>query len=220
MNYKDKAKELMFNGVKIIDLDHTYIDQEVSIKKGTVIYPNTFIRGNSKIGENNIIDMGTVIINSKIQDNNHIINSYIEDSIIGNNNKIGPFAHIHSQTKIDNNNIIGNYVEIKKANLNDKIKVKHLSYLGDVEIYENVNIGGGVIIANYNYTTHEKTKSFIEDDVCVGANSVIISPLRLKKHSRIAAGSVITNEVPEYALAIARVRQINKENYNKKDDLV
>ncbi len=220
VNYKNKCEELIRKGVNIVDINNTYIDQSVEIGEGCIIYPNTSIRGNTKIGKNNIIDMGSIIEDSFIGDNNHIINSYIENSELGNNNIIGPFAHIHSNSVINDNITIGNFVEIKSTIILNNAKAKHLSYIGNTKVGENANIGGGVIIANYNPLTKEKYETTIEEGVCIGSNSVIVSPVVLKENSIVAAGSVITYDVPPFALAIARTGQINKNNYNKKGDLV
>ena len=220
MNYKNKNEELTKMGVTIIDINHTYIDEKVEVGDGCIIYPNTYIRGNTKIGKNNVIDMGTVIVDSIIGDNNQIINSYIETSKIGNNNRIGPFANIHTNTIINDNVVIGNFVEIKNSIIKNNIKSKHLAFLGDCEISDNANIGGGVVIANYNPLTKEKTKTIIEENVSIGCNSVIVSPVVLKKDCLVAAGSVITKDIPAYSLAITRCSQINKENYTKKEEIL
>ena len=220
MDYKKTCEKFIKKGVSIIDINNTYIDDNVQIDVGTVIYPNVSIRGDSIIGKNNIIDMNSVIIESNIGDNNHIRSSYIENSTIENNNEIGPFSHIRNDSFIHNNITIGNFVEIKKSNIHDGTKSKHLSYLGDAEIFENVNIGAGVITANLNGKSKIKNKTLISDNVYVGANSVLIAPVTLNKNSIIAAGSIITKDVGEYDLAIARNRQINKSNYNKKEGTV
>lgn len=215
MNYKRICELLIEKGINIIDINNTYIDEEVVIESGTTIYPNVSIRGKSYIGKNNIIDMNTIIINSKIGTNNHIISSYISDSTIGNENIIGPFANIRENSNIHNKVLIGNFVEVKNSDINDETYSKHLSYIGDSFIGNNVNIGAGTIFANFNSITKEKNSSTVEDNVSIGANAVLISPVTLKKSSIVAAGSVITEDVEEYALGIARNRQINKQNYNK-----
>lgn len=208
-------KKHIENGVIILDVDHTYIDELVQIGKGTTIYPNVSLRGNCVIGLNNTIDMNSVIVDTKIGDHNQIISSYIVGSEIGDHNEIGPFANIKANTYIGNENKIGNFVEIKSSEIKSKNRIKHLSYIGDLKIENQINIGAGVIIANYNSKTKQKQQSQIADDASIGANVTLISPVKIGKNSQVAAGSVITEEVPENTLAIARNRQINKENYYK-----
>ncbi len=217
MNYKETNQKLMNQGVNIIDSNHTYIDESVIIGQNTIIYPNVSIRGNCVIGSNTIIDMNTIIINSNIGNYNKIISSYIEDSTIGDHNSIGPFSHLRHNTILNNNINIGNYVELKNSEIKSNTKVKHLSYLGDAMVGERVNIGCGTITANMNGKNHIKNKTIICDDTYVGANSVLVAPVILNRNSFIAAGSVITKDVEEDSLAIARSRQINKVNYNKKE---
>ena len=217
MNYKEINEKLISEGVKLVDINNTYIDESVVIGRGTIIYPNVSIRGNSVIGDNTVIDMNTVIINSKIGNNNRIISSYIEDSTIGDNSTIGPFSHLRQNTVLNNNINIGNYVELKNSEIKSNTKVKHLSYLGDSIVGERVNIGCGTITANMNGKNKVKNKTIICDDTYIGANSVLVAPIILNRNSFVAAGSVITKDVEEDSLAIARSRQINKVNYNKKE---
>lgn len=217
MDYIEKCKNLIDCGAKIIDVNSTYIDEEVVIGEGTIIYPNTSIRGNSKIGKNNIIDMNTIIIDSNIGDNNKIKCSYLENCTIFNDNGIGPFAHIKDRSVINNHVIVGNFVEIKNSTISDKTNIKHLSYVGDAKVGNNVNIGAGVIFANYNPITKEKNTTIVEDNVSIGSNCVLISPIVLKKNALIGAGSTITTDVEEFSLALARCRQTNKNNYFKKE---
>lgn len=217
MNYKKICEHLLERGITIIDINNTYIDEEVVIEEGTIIYPNTSIRGNSHIGKNNIIDMNSIIIDSTIGNNNKIISSHIENTEIGDNNVIGPFARLRGNAVIKNSVVIGNFVEVKNSIINDGVKSKHLSYLGDANIGYNVNIGGGTITANLNGKDKIKNKSTICDYAYIGANSVLVAPVTINKKGLIAAGSIITKDVEEYSLAIARSRQINKLNYNKKE---
>ncbi len=190
---------MVFDDVEIIDENTTYIGNDVVIGKGTIIYPNVTIRGKTVIGENNVIESNTVIVDSKI----------------GNDNTIGPFAHIHSNTVIGDKNIIGNFVEIKDSIINDQNKIKHLSYIGNTKMDDMVNIGAGVVMANYNPLDSQKYDTTIESKVFVGSNSSIIAPVTLKKNSLVGAGSTITDDVKENSLALARARQVEKIDYRK-----
>ena len=187
----------LLSGVTIIDPDHTYIGTDVTIGKGTTIYPNTVIEGQSSIGEYCNIE-----------------SSYIRDSQIGHYVQVGPFAHIRNQSVIGDHNRIGNFVEVKKSQLGDHVKAAHLTYLGDAEIGDRTNIGCGVITVNYD--GKKKHKTIIEQDAFIGSNVNLIAPITIGKHSVIAAGSTITEDVEDDSLAIARERQTTKKGYYKK----
>jgi len=194
---------------KVIDAKTTYIDDTVMIGEGCIIYPNTTIIGNTKIGSNTIIYPSSFIKDAAIGKNNVIYTSYILESEIGDNNIIGPYAHIRPGNKIENDNKIGSFVEIKNSEIGNDVKIPHLSYVGDSIVERSVNIGAGVKVANYDGKTRHKTH--IKEGVFVGCNAVLVAPITLHKNSFIAAGSTITEDVPEAALAVARQRQINKE---------
>ena len=181
---------------KVVDEKNTYIDDTVTIEEGVLIYPNVHIYGNSIIRKNTTILPGSII----------------ENSNIGENNTIGPYAHIVN-SRIGNNDIIGNFVEVKNSEMNNNIKAKHLSYIGNAHIKDNCNIGAGVIFANFN--GKEKNDIYIDENVFIGSNSVLVAPLEIKNNSFVAASSTITDSVPEYSLAIARNRQTTKDGYLK-----
>ncbi|RFU62642.1 bifunctional UDP-N-acetylglucosamine diphosphorylase/glucosamine-1-phosphate N-acetyltransferase GlmU [Peribacillus glennii] len=201
----------MRNGVSIIDPDNTYIETDVTIGQDTVIYPGTMIKGNSRIGEDCIIGPNTEIKECEIGNNTVIRQSVAHDSKIGSKVSIGPFAHIRPKSDIHDEGKIGNFVEIKKAVFGKGSKASHLSYIGDAEVGEDVNIGCGSITVNYDGKNKYLTK--IEDGVFVGCNSNLVAPVTIGKNAYVAAGSTITEDVPGDALSIARARQINKENY-------
>lgn len=194
---------------QIIDKNTTYIGDSVVIGEGCIIYPGVMITGDSVIGENTVIYMGSCIEDSKIGKNNTIYTSYILSSTIGDNNIIGPYAHIRPGNQIGNNNKLCSFVVIKNNHIKNNVKIPHLSYIGDAFVEDGVNIGAGVKIANYD--GKNKHRTIIEENSFVGCNSVLVAPVTLHKNSFIAAGSVITMDVPENTLAIARERQINKE---------
>ncbi|GIN99181.1 bifunctional protein GlmU [Siminovitchia terrae] len=207
-------KKHMKNGVTIIDPANTYIDTDVVIGSDTVILPGTVIQGASKIGEGCEIGPNSEINNCEISHNTFVQQSVLSDSSIGSNVKIGPFAHIRPDSDIQDEVKIGNFVEIKKTYFGKGSKASHLSYIGDAEVGRNVNIGCGSITVNYDGRNKFLTK--IDDDVFVGCNSNLVAPVTVNEGAYIAAGSTITDDVPESALAIARARQVNKENYVEK----
>lgn len=195
--------------IKYIDKKNTYIDDSVEIGDNTTIYPNVMIEGNSKIGKNCIIHMGSYLKDVTILDNTIIYNSFVVNSKIGNNVTIGPYAHIRENNIIKDNVKIGSFVEIKNNEINDNTKIPHLSYVGDSFIGSNVNIGAGAITANYD--GKNKHKTVIKDNAFIGSNSTLIAPVMVGKNSLIAASSAINENVSDNQLAIARQFQINKE---------
>jgi bifunctional UDP-N-acetylglucosamine pyrophosphorylase/glucosamine-1-phosphate N-acetyltransferase len=210
---KQINKKHMLNGVTIIDPNQTYISADAVIGSDTVIYPGTLIYGHSTIGEDCQIGPNTEILDSEIGNGTVIKQSVVHNSQIGNNGAIGPFAHIRPASNIGNDVRIGNFVETKKVSFGNGSKASHLSYIGDAEVGENVNLGCGSITVNYDGKKKYLTK--IEDNVFVGCNSNLVAPVTVKKGSYIAAGSTITDDVPENTLSIARARQVNKEGYIK-----
>lgn len=199
--------------MKLIDERSTYIDKKVIIGESTIIYPNVTIEGSTVIGNNCVIHNGSYIKDANIGDNNTIYSSYVIESKIGNNNVIGPFANIRPNNNIEDNIKIGSFVELKNSIIRNNTKIPHLSYVGDTDVGSNVNIGCGVITANYD--GKNKHKTIIEDNVFVGCNSNLVAPVTLHKNSFVAAGSTVTEDVNENALCVARAKQINIDNYNK-----
>jgi len=208
------AEGHMRAGVTIIDPSSVYIEPSAQIGIDTIIYPGTIIEGDSVIGEECIIGPGSRIINSKVSDRAEVQNSVIVDSEIGENSHIGPFAYLRPGSTIGADVKIGDFVEIKNAVIGDKSKVSHLSYIGDCDVGKNVNVGCGTVVVNYDGV--KKHRSIIEDNVFIGCNTNLVSPVRVGKNSYTAAGSTITDEVPADSLAIARSRQENKEGWVKK----
>ncbi|ODG91642.1 MULTISPECIES: bifunctional UDP-N-acetylglucosamine diphosphorylase/glucosamine-1-phosphate N-acetyltransferase GlmU [Bacillaceae] len=210
---KNINKKHMLNGVTIIDSASTYISADAKIGSDTIIYPGTMIYGNSIIGAGSTIGPNTEIIDSEIGNDTVIKQSVVHESNIGHSTTVGPFAHIRPASTLGDEVRIGNFVETKKVTFGNGSKASHLSYIGDAEIGQGVNLGCGSITVNYD--GKNKFKTTIEDNVFVGCNSNLIAPVTVKKGSYIAAGSTITDEVPEDSLAIARARQVNKEGYYK-----
>lgn len=202
-----------YPGVSFVNEASCYIEEGVIIGFNTVIGPNVSISGKTTIGKNNFIGANTVINNMSIGENNVIKTSYLEDSKIANSNTIGPFAHLRANCQLGDQNSIGNFVEMKNVKMESNNKALHLAYLGDAEFKSDNNVGAGAITANFNSKTKEKSKTLVESGVAIGSNSVLVAPLKLFNKSTVAAGSVITEDVPENSLAIARPRQSNKENY-------
>lgn len=211
---KKIIKKHMENGVTFLNPDNTLVDIDVEIGKDTIIYPGVILEGKTKIGQGCTIIGASRIIESNIGDDVEIVSSQIQYSSISDNVKIGPFSHIRPDCNIGPNVKIGDFVELKKTKVGDGTKIPHLSYVGDSTVGSKINIGAGVIVVNYD--GYEKHPTVIEDGAFIGCNSNLIAPAHIGADSFVAAGSTITQEVPEGSLAIARGRQVNKKDWVKK----
>ncbi len=190
-NIRDKFLAI---GVTLLDPDTIYFAHDTIIEKDVIIHPNVVIGNNVKIKKNSEIYSFT----------------HLSECIINENVKTGPFARIRGFSSIDNNSKIGNYVEIKKSNLGKNVKANHLSYVGDSNVGSNTNIGAGTITCNFD--GHKKHTTVIGKNTFIGSNSTLIAPIKIGDNATVAAGSVITENVPENSLSIARKRQVNKKN--------
>ncbi|WP_416148117.1 bifunctional UDP-N-acetylglucosamine diphosphorylase/glucosamine-1-phosphate N-acetyltransferase GlmU [Salipaludibacillus sp. HK11] len=204
----------MREGVSFIDPEQTYISPDVTIGKDTTLHPGTVLLGETIIGERCQIGPHTEVKNSKIGDETVVKQSVVHSSLVGNWVAIGPFSHLRPETTLADHVRVGNFVELKKMSMGQGSKASHLSYLGDAEIGASVNVGCGSITVNYDGEKKYLTK--IEDGAFIGCNSNLIAPVTVGKGSYVAAGSTITDNVPQESLAIARERQSNKEGYVKK----
>lgn len=201
----------MLNGVTIVDPSNTYIGADVKIGIDTVIYPGTILEGTCVIGEDCIIGPNSRLVSAEIQNGTEINNSVVVESSVGSETHVGPFAYIRPGSHIGSHVKIGDFVEVKKAIIGDNTKLSHLTYVGDAEIGKNVNMGCGVVVVNYD--GKKKNKTVVGDNAFVGCNVNLVSPVVVEKNAYIAAGSTITDNVPENALAIARQRQVIKEEW-------
>jgi bifunctional UDP-N-acetylglucosamine pyrophosphorylase/glucosamine-1-phosphate N-acetyltransferase len=201
----------MRQGVTIIDPNTTYIDSEVKIGIDTIIYPGTILEGTTSIGEDCTIGPNSRLVSSNIGNGVEFANSIAFDSIIDDGAKIGPFAYLRPGSRLGKKVKVGDFVEVKNSVIGDKAKIPHLAYIGDAEVGRNTNIACGVITVNYN--GKDKNKTLIGSNSFVGCNVNLIAPVEVKDNTYIAAGSTITEEVPENSLAIARSRQTVKEDW-------
>ncbi|MGB9615181.1 MAG: bifunctional UDP-N-acetylglucosamine diphosphorylase/glucosamine-1-phosphate N-acetyltransferase GlmU [Fervidobacterium sp.] len=208
---------LMKNGVTVINPDTVVIDHGVKISNDVTINPGTMIEGSTKVESGCELGPYARVVNSVIGKNTIIQFSVVVNSLVGENCTIGPFAHVRPENILANNVKIGTFVEVKKSKFNEHSKAPHLSYIGDATIGKNVNIGAGTITCNFSgLEGDKKNPTFIEDDVFIGSNSTLVAPITIRKGSYTAAGSVITDEVPEESLAIGRAKQVNKEGWVKR----
>lgn len=204
----------MEEGVVFTDLKMAYIDEGVRIGRGTTIYPCAVIEGDVTIGENCVIGQNTRIKDSVIGDNTTIQNSVILESRVGSDTTVGPFAYLRPNSNVGSGCKVGDFVEIKNSTLGDGAKASHLTYIGDSDVGERVNLGCGVVFVNYDGS--RKYRSVVEDGAFIGCNSNLVSPVHIGKNAYVAAGSTITKDVPEGALYVARARGKSLEGWVEK----
>lgn len=194
-------------GVTLRNADQLRIGPEVLIEPGADICGPCEIYGQSRIGAGTRINSHCYVEDSDISSSNILSYSHVHKSRIGKACSVGPFARLRPGSVLENESRAGNFVEIKNSRIGNKSKVNHLSYIGDAELAESVNIGAGTITCNYD--GQKKHKTVIEKNVFVGSNSALVAPVTIGKWSMIGAGSTITVDVPEASLAIARGKQKN-----------
>lgn len=205
---------LMESGVTLYDPARIDIRGELEIDNDVTIDVNVILQGNVKIGKGSCIGANSIIMDSIIGENVTIkANCVIENSVVANNVTVGPFARLRPDTVLSENSRVGNFVEIKKSTIGKGSKVNHLSYIGDTDMGEGVNIGAGTITCNYDGANKYKTK--IKDRVFVGSNSQLVAPVTLGENATIAAGATITKDVEDGALAISRSAQKSIKNWQR-----
>jgi bifunctional UDP-N-acetylglucosamine pyrophosphorylase/glucosamine-1-phosphate N-acetyltransferase len=201
----------MAAGVTLINPDTITIDDTVTLEPDVIIEPHSHLRGTTQVGKGSRIGPGSLIENSTLGEDVTVLYSVITDSQVSSGCRIGPYSHLRGEVEVGANCRIGNFVEIKKTRLGTKTNVAHLTYLGDARLGDRVNVGAGTITADYDGVNKHQT--IIGNGTKTGANSVFVAPVSLGESVVVAAGSVVTNNVPNHALVIARQRQRIIENW-------
>jgi bifunctional UDP-N-acetylglucosamine pyrophosphorylase/glucosamine-1-phosphate N-acetyltransferase len=202
-----KIRALAFKGVTFLDPASTWIDLDVQVGEETVVHPSVVIEGNSRIGKDCHVYPFVHIRNSRIGNRVKIFGSTdIEDCVLEDDSQAGPFSRLRPKTVVRDGARVGNFVEMKNTVFGPRSKALHLSYLGDSEVGEDVNIGAGTITCNYDGV--RKNRTTIEDGVFIGSGTELIAPVKVGRKAYVAAGSTITKDVAPEALAVARARQV------------
>ena len=201
----------MDEGVTFIDPDSCTLSEGCHFGRDVVIEPQTHLRGSCQVGDNCRLGPGSLLDNASLGNGVSVVHSVVREAQVGNDVTIGPFAHLRPAANIGDSCRIGNFVEVKKSQLGAGSKVNHLSYIGDASLGANVNVGAGTITANYDGVNKHRT--VIGDNSKTGANSVLVAPVTLGDQVTIGAGSTITKNVPDQALAISRAKQMNREGW-------
>ena len=212
-----KSEELIDKGVTVADPARLDIRGEVVAGKDCTVDVNVIFEGNVALGDNVHIGPNTILKNVTIGNNSKIeAFSHLDSATVGNDCVIGPFARLREGSNIENSAKVGNFVETKNTTLGSGSKANHFTYLGDTEVGTSTNIGAGTITCNYDGVNKHKT--FVGDKSFIGSNTSLVAPITIGSNATIAAGSVITKDVPDGALGVGRSTQDNKENWSKKKD--
>ena len=208
----DIIRSWMQHGVRFTAPQSVHIDLDVQLANDCSIGYGVQLRNKTVVGHAVHIDAFSILDNATIHDS-AVIHAHcvISNAEVHPASQVGPFAHVHKESVLQAQSIIGNFVEISKSTVGVKSKVKHLAYMGNAQLGSQVNIGAGAITCNYNGVTKHPT--IIKDNAFIGTNVALVAPVTIGENAYVATGSVITQNVPELALAIARERQTNKEQY-------
>ena len=201
----------MAEGVTFVDPGSCTLSEDCRFGRDVVIEPQTHLRGSCRIGDNCRLGPGSLLDNAELGNDVSVLHSVVREATVGNGVAIGPFAHLRPAADIADGCRIGNFVEVKKSQVGAGSKINHLSYIGDASLGENVNVGAGTITANYDGV--RKHRTVIGNGSKTGANSVLVAPVTLGSKVTIGAGSTITKDVPDGALAIGRAKQLSKEGW-------
>ncbi len=209
------VEELIKGGVRLLDTNTFYCDTTCTIESGAQIGPNVTLLGNCQIASGVVIEGSAWIKDCVIREGAHLkFGVRAEEAIIGEGASVGPFAHLRPESVLEKDVKVGNFVETKKALLREGAKASHLTYLGDVEVGKNANIGAGTITCNYD--GYKKSKTVIGEGVFVGSNSSLVAPVTLEKGATVGAGSTITKNIKEDALGLTRADQREIPGWSKK----
>lgn len=205
-------------GVQFVDWKQAYIDETVTIGRGTTIGPGVILEGNTSIGEQCVIGQNCRIVDSTIGNGTEVQSSVILESRVGSETKVGPFAYLRPKSVIGDHCKVGDFVEVKNSTMGDGAKASHLTYIGDSDVGKNVNLGCGVVFVNYDGTN--KHRSVVKDGSFIGCNTNLVSPVVVGEGAYVAAGATLTKDVPDGALAVARAKQTNIEGWVEKRGLL
>ena len=205
---------LMVGGVSMPDPSRVLVDAGVTVGQDTVLWPGTVLRGATAIGEACTIGPDVVMVDATVGDDTTVVSAHVLSSVIGNRCQVGPFAYLRPGVTMADGSKAGTYVEMKNTTLGEKSKVPHLSYIGDAEVGSDTNIGAGNITANYD--GFRKHRTTVGSGVKTGSDCVLVAPVTIGDRAMTGAGSIITGDVPEGALGIARARQQNIEGFTDK----
>jgi bifunctional UDP-N-acetylglucosamine pyrophosphorylase / glucosamine-1-phosphate N-acetyltransferase len=203
---RSACERWMDEGVTIVDPSTTYIDASVSIERDAIIHPFTFLEGATRVAESAQVGPQTRVVDSLLDTGCQVSFSVVVESIVGPDAWVGPFASLRPGTVLERGAKIGTFVEAKNSRVGEESKVNHLSYVGDAQLGRGVNVGAGSITCNWDGST--KNQTFIEDDAYISSDTMLVAPVRIGKRAATGAGAVVTEDVPDDALAVGMPARI------------
>lgn len=209
---------LYADGVEIWDFDNCYVGPFAEVASGAVLMPGTILKGNTTVASGAVIGPNALLENAVVGEGSTVNASQIYDSTIGQRTNVGPFAYVRPNCTVGDDIKVGDFVELKNSTIGNGTKISHLTYVGDTDLGQRINLGCGTVTVNYDGKS--KYRCTVEDDCFIGCNTNMVAPVTIGKGSYVAAGSTITENVPAGSLAIARERQTNKPgwaNQRRKD---
>jgi bifunctional UDP-N-acetylglucosamine pyrophosphorylase/glucosamine-1-phosphate N-acetyltransferase len=204
----------MESGVEIIDPDHTYIDETVEVEPGARIYPGTYLEGSTIVGAGSQVGPDVFVLDSTIGQNATVWYAVLRSSRVGDECVVGPYASLRPGSVLEKGSKVGTFVETKNTTLGEGAKAPHQSYLGDATVGARANIGAGVVTVNYDGV--KKSKTDIGEDAFVGSDTMLVAPVRIGDRATTGAGSVITKDVSDDALAVERSDQKEIPGYSRR----
>ena len=202
---------LYADGVEIWDFDNCYVGPFAEVAPGAVLMPGAILKGNTTVASGAVIGPNSLLENAAVGEGSTVNASQVYDSTIGERTNVGPFAYVRPHCTVGNDIKVGDFVELKNSTIGNGTKISHLTYVGDTDLGERINLGCGTVTVNYD--GKNKYRCTVEDDCFIGCNTNMVAPVTIGKGSYVAAGSTITENVPAGSLAIARERQTNKPGW-------
>ena len=202
---------LYADGVEIWDFDNCYVGPFAEVASGAVLMPGTILKGNTTVASGAVIGPNSLLENAVVGEGSTVNASQVYDSTIGQRTNVGPFAYVRPNCTVGDDIKVGDFVELKNSTIGNGTKISHLTYVGDTDLGQRINLGCGTVTVNYDGKS--KYRCTVEDDCFIGCNTNMLAPVTIGKGSYVAAGSTITENVPAGSLAIARERQTNKPGW-------
>lgn len=208
----------MRDGVTVVDPAAVYPSLDAEVGEDTALLPGTHLLGRTVIGAGCTIGPNAYLVDSLVEDKAHVWYSTVEEAEVGPEAQVGPYTHLRSGARIGARARVGNFVEVKEATLGDGVRAGHLAYIGDAEIGAGANIGAGAITCNFQPGRKEKYRTEVGRGAFIGSNACLIAPIRIGEGAVVGAGSVITHDVPPFALALERAPEIVKPGWSRLPD--